>query len=311
MGVRRTVAGFSAKNHCDRRKYEYVLPLFAFNPNACAKRSHEERKAAFEAAQAAAKEGAQVGAQASEAGAQGASANGAASADSFAQKVLAVRELDTAGGWCWSDEVKHRMEETLQEFKGTHNFHNYAARVRFEDKNAKRYMVSFEVSDPFEVDGVQLVRTTIIGQSFMLNQIRKMMGAALAAARGAAYPGYVREALRASRHVATPLAPEVGLFLHECIFKAYNDRWAGHVANKALTMDEFSDETEAFKRKFLYPHMVRDECNEGTVAAFVRSLNPGNFVCFAKPDERPKGWDKAPSRNEERRGGGGGGRGRH
>ena len=38
MGVRRTVAGFSAKNHCDRRKYEYVLPLFAFNPNACAKR---------------------------------------------------------------------------------------------------------------------------------------------------------------------------------------------------------------------------------------------------------------------------------
>lgn len=70
------------------------------------------------------------------------------------------------------------------------------------------------------------MRIVIIGQSFMLHQIRKMVGMAVAIMRGDAPEGCIRTALQPKRTVPTPMAPEVGLFLDECYYDAYNTRCA-------------------------------------------------------------------------------------
>ena len=35
LGYTKTTAGFDARKHCDKRRYEYVLPVWAFDPKAC------------------------------------------------------------------------------------------------------------------------------------------------------------------------------------------------------------------------------------------------------------------------------------
>ena len=35
LGYTKTTAGFDARKHCDKRRYEYVLPVWAFDPNSC------------------------------------------------------------------------------------------------------------------------------------------------------------------------------------------------------------------------------------------------------------------------------------
>lgn len=63
MGVTRVTAGFDARKLCDRRRYEYIMPAWVFNPAACVPRTDvEAATAATDAAVAdvAAVEGAQT-----------------------------------------------------------------------------------------------------------------------------------------------------------------------------------------------------------------------------------------------------------
>lgn len=59
----------------------------------------------------------------------------------------------------------------------------------------------------------------------MLHQIRKMVGMAVAIMRGDAAMSCIKLAFRPDRLLPTPMAPDVGLFLDECYFGAYNKRW--------------------------------------------------------------------------------------
>ncbi len=74
------------------------------------------------------------------------------------------------------------------------------------------------------LQGQQWVRIVIIGQSFMLHQIRKMVGMAVAIMRGDAPTNCIQIALQPKRGVPTPMAPDIGLFLDECYYDAYNNR---------------------------------------------------------------------------------------
>lgn len=38
LGYTKTTAGFDARKHCDKRRYEYVLPAWAFDPDSCRSR---------------------------------------------------------------------------------------------------------------------------------------------------------------------------------------------------------------------------------------------------------------------------------
>lgn len=95
------------------------------------------------------------------------------------------------------DEAKlQQLNKILSRYNGTHNFHNFTARTKPEDPSAKRYIISFEAGEAIEVQGVQFVPCTVIGQSFMLHQIRKMIGTAIAIMRGCVPETIIDFALR-------------------------------------------------------------------------------------------------------------------
>ena len=60
-------------------------------------------------------------------------------------------------------------------------------------------------------------------------------------------------ALKTKESVNAPMAPELGLFLCECIYHAYSTRYKD--SHEALQLSDHEDKVEAFKAKFIYPHM--------------------------------------------------------
>jgi hypothetical protein len=86
----------------------------------------------------------------------------------------------------------------------------------------------------------------IHGQSFLLNQIRKMLGMAIAVYRGVAPRNGIEIATDPQRNFGTPLAPEINLLLSECLYEAYNARRKAGFEH--LNVEEWAGKIERFKK---------------------------------------------------------------
>lgn len=76
------------------------------------------------------------------------------------------------------------VNQALELFEGTHNFHNFTSRKAYGDASASRFIHRFECEEPFLVKNVEFCKISVKGQSFMLHQIRKMIGLTIAVVRG-------------------------------------------------------------------------------------------------------------------------------
>ena len=116
------------------------------------------------------------------------------------------------------------------------------------------------------LQGKQWVRMVVLGQSFMMHQIRKMIGLAVAVARGAAPREAIGMALSPHRVFPVPMAPELGLFLDQTFFDAYNNRW-GDDRDGKLTLDDYKQEVLDFKVRCISilgsnsPSLLHAECS--------------------------------------------------
>eukprot|EP00897_Mesotaenium_endlicherianum_P009919 jgi/Mesen1/8956/ME000056S08358 len=189
--------------------------------------------------------------------------------------------------FAFTHEVRARLNRLLGKYVGTRNYHNFTQKLRPEDPAAKRYIVSFEAGEPFVMEGVEFVRCCVVGQSFVLHQIRKMIGLAVAVMRGCAPESLYDFALSPKHKVNVPLAPEVGLFLAECIYASYNRKFSD--SHEEMSLDAFRGDAEQFKHKWVYPHIAREEKEEHTVALWLHSLNERNFPEFAQAWKEEKG----------------------
>lgn len=50
------------------------------------------------------------------------------------------------------------------------------------------------------------------------------------------------------------MAPELGLFLDECVFKSYNDRW-GNDREAQVCLSDFQEQVDAFKVRLICERM--------------------------------------------------------
>ncbi|XP_054820619.1 uncharacterized protein LOC129319531 isoform X2 [Prosopis cineraria] len=178
-------------------------------------------------------------------------------------------------GFCYGQKERERFNRILKYYGGTHNFHNFTTRTKAEDPAARRFIISFDANTTVTVEGIEFVKCEVVGQSFMLHQIRKMMGLAVAIMRNCAPESLIEKALQKDVNINVPTAPEVGLYLDECFFASYNQKW--NDSHEELSMKAYEKEAGDFKMKYIYSHIASTEKNDGAVALWLHSLNHRNY----------------------------------
>lgn len=90
--------------------------------------------------------------------------------------------------------------------------------------------------------------------------------------------------------ITVPMAPEVGLYLDECFFSSYNQKWKD--THEEVSMKAYEKEAEEFKMKHIYSHIASMEHKGGAVALWLHSLNYRNY-----PDLRGVNTDGSDDTN--------------
>ncbi|CAD2216949.1 tRNA pseudouridine38-40 synthase [Angomonas deanei] len=129
-------------------------------------------------------------------------------------------------------------------------------------------------------DGIEVVRIELHGQSFMLNQIRKMIGAVVCLTASGLPKSYLQETLLGKGiRRGIPMAPANGLFLSYLDFTGYGRRLVRiqqegrNGANKRQLDVEQVDEAELEKqRRFIINVILRNEMVEDMMGKWMRSL---------------------------------------
>lgn len=90
-----------------------------------------------------------------------------------------------------------------------------------------------------------------------------------------------------------PTAPEVGLFLDECLYPAYNNRFTG--THEEISLKDYENEIAAFKSEFIYSHISSSEAKDKVVALWLQSLNDWNYPNFVLAREQGADFGKQPT----------------
>lgn len=195
-----------------------------------------------------------------------------------------------------------RLEpETLQKvnrlfalYKGTHNFHNFTSQKAPSDPSARRYITEMSCGEPFIRRNYEFAVITVRGQSFMLHQIRKMIGLVIAVVKGYAKEE-VMERSWGHEKVDVPKAPGLGLILERVHFDRYNKRFGGDGLHEKLEWDREEEEIKAFKEAHIYPTIIDTECEEGSMVSWMATLPIHDFeaTSIEVQDDKVKKQDDA------------------
>lgn len=159
------------------------------------------------------------------------------------------------------EETERRKKvfiSALKSLEGTHNFHNFT--VQTQERGTNRYIKEITIKEVL-LGGVLWNRIVLHGQSFMIHQIRKMVGFAVLSAQRALseedLKRYVSEVFsKEKRNI--PKVPGSLLLLSHSYFTNYNERFGnerGVIDNRGCT---------EYKESTLYPAL----CTEANASSF-------------------------------------------
>lgn len=152
-----------------------------------------------------------------------------------------------------------RVREALSLYEGTRNYHNYTVQKPFSDPSAKRVIKSFVVNpNPILINGTEWLSLKVHGQSFMMHQIRKMVGMVALMVRCGCDPKRITESYGPEK-ISIPKAPSLGLLLERPVFDSYNKRAKGDLGKEPIDFDKFKEEMDEFKQREIYERMYSDE----------------------------------------------------
>ena len=163
-----------------------------------------------------------------------------------------------------SPEFKEKLQTFCSAFKGTKRYHNYTRKIAFSDGSAQRVIYEVSVSEILEFEGVEYIKFKLIGQSFLYNQIRKMIGMIVECMRNNKSIEFFEETF-ANKIVPTAKAPAEGLYLFTIDYSRYNDR-KGQKKNKIELTDEDLKKINDFSVK------LREKVHESEVKNKVFSI---------------------------------------
>jgi tRNA pseudouridine38-40 synthase len=168
------------------------------------------------------------------------------------------------------------LKSALALYAGTNTYHNFTRGMMPGDKTAQRYIIEFSAHDPIiRSDGTEWIPTQVLGQSFLLNQIRKMIAVACDVVCERATLDTMKRALEKETKVILPIAPPHGLFLDMSVYDQYNVR-TKRTSDTAFALDWINEpESPAmqrwreFKDKKLLTTIVEEEAEEGNFIKFL------------------------------------------
>ncbi|KAJ2959929.1 hypothetical protein NQZ79_g4658 [Umbelopsis isabellina] len=235
-----TMRNFHAKNACDSRVYEYLLPSYTLMQKKPIDPAH------FENVDDA----------------------------SFVElPPSTAEEMAEKRAYRISDEKMQQVRDILKDFEGTHNFHNYTIGRFFKEQASNRYIMSFKVGEPQYVNDTEWLSLKIHGQSFMLHQIRKMVGMLILMVRSATPTSLISKTFGPEK-LNIPKAPALGLLLERPIFTQYNTRIAAlEQSREPVDFDKYEHEIQDFKSKFIYSKIHEDEVNESIFDGWLRLID--------------------------------------
>ncbi|KAI5475758.1 hypothetical protein MNV49_000887 [Pseudohyphozyma bogoriensis] len=272
---------FSPRMACDQRHYEYTVPTHVFlgpRPGSSlagwldksrAKDGEERTKSAAEVATEEFWKGVASG------------------KGNFGEDLARKRK------WRITEGVLESARTFVKAYEGSHNYYNFTVGKDFRDRSCQRVMRSLTITDPFEVNGVEYVSVRFMGQSFMLHQIRKMIGLFILSVRTGTPPTLIPETFGPSR-IHIPKAPALGLLLLEPQYLEYNKKVlagnerieeqiksgkvvgeeAKHGIKPILEVTgEVLEKVDKFKAESVYKRMWEVEEEEATFSKWVNYLD--------------------------------------
>lgn len=186
-----------------------------------------------------------------------------------------------------SPERLEELNRVLGLFVGTKNFHNFTVDKKPYDQSALRFIMSFECQQPFIPDNteVEFARLKITGQSFMMHQIRKMVGVVIAIMRGYLDTDFINRAVQKERFLIFH-APGLGLVLDNVHYTMYNNRYGSDGVHESLSFENEEDVVEEFFRKHIMSKIIETELEETPMLEYIRRLRNHSYEMTERREDK-------------------------
>ncbi|CAH0596481.1 unnamed protein product [Chrysodeixis includens] len=173
-----------------------------------------------------------------------------------------------------SEEKQEQIRKVLEVYKGTKSYHNFTEKKHFQDPSALRFIMGFTLDRLFVESDMEFAVLLVKGQSFMLHQIRKMVGLAVAVVRGHADSSILDKVFGKDK-VMIPTAPGLGLVLDTVHYDRYDAKFKD--SHDSLTWSEEEDEIHKFKHEHIYPVIVKGEVENKSIAGWLEKLKMHSY----------------------------------
>lgn len=206
-------------------------------------------------------------------------------------KKIKAAEHEARRNYRISSERLELVRETLKQYEGVHNFHNFTIQKTFKDPSAMRNMKTLTVSEPKIIENTEWLSIKIHGQSFMMHQIRKMIAMAALIVRCGTPVTRIKDAF-GPKDINIPKAPGLGLLLEQPVYDGYNSKLEA-IGYDPINFEKWQEEVEAFKFKHIYDKIYSEEDREHVFFkffAFIDSFRGDSTFGYLAPG--PKDAEK-------------------
>ncbi|PNP54054.1 hypothetical protein THARTR1_05261 [Trichoderma harzianum] len=191
----------------------------------------------------------------------------------FALRDIKAAYIGAKRAYRVSPERIQRLQEALNKYEGTNNFHNYTVQKSHGDPSSKRHIRSFVVNPkPIIIGDTEWLSLKVHGQSFMMHQIRKMVGLVTLMVRCGTSLDRITESY-GPKKMAIPKMPGLGLLLERPVFENYNKRAKETLGREDIDFDKYNEKLEAFKQEQIYSRIFGVEEKENSFHSFFTQID--------------------------------------
>jgi len=176
---------------------------------------------------------------------------------------------------CEPDTIK-QANEVFSKYLGSHYYHNYTSGKLPLEPSSRRHIYEFQCGEPFFREGLEWCIIKVKGQSFMLHQIRKMIGMGIAIIRGHTSVAKIDETWGMER-IDIPRAPGLGLILDEIHYDRYNVRYGSDGIHDPISWEAVQDQVDSFKKDFVFADIIKTEVETKSMLEWMGCLPMHKF----------------------------------